>query len=296
MKPAIPVYDICAIAQKTIDENDLLIERFSVYLQTRKKLWLPHRHSFYHLVMFTKGGGGHTIDFVQFPVVPFQIYFMIPGQVHSWDFEGEMDGYVINFSSEFFQPFLKDPDYLDQFSFFKGNCENSVVSLTESERERIVTLFEHMLEESALEDKGKTDIIRTLLLELFMRVDRIVLSSTPQLSKHHSNYHTLREYQRLIDLHFATLKLPGEYVSFLNVTVDHLNEICKEFLGQSSGQLIRNRILLEAKRLLVNADLSISEIAYQLNFSDNSYFTKFFKKYTQITPESFRKQALIKVV
>jgi AraC-like DNA-binding protein len=60
-------------------------------------------------------------------------------------------------------------------------------------------------------------------------------------------------------------------------------------LGISAGELIRDRILLEAKRLLINLDLTISEIAYQLNFSDNSYFTKFFKKYTGQKPDEFRK-------
>jgi len=61
-------------------------------------------------------------------------------------------------------------------------------------------------------------------------------------------------------------------------------------LGQASGELIRNRVILEAKRLLVLNDYSISQIAYMLNFNDNSYFTKFFKKIEGVTPEEFRKK------
>jgi len=60
--------------------------------------------------------------------------------------------------------------------------------------------------------------------------------------------------------------------------------------GRSAGELIRDRILLEAKRLLINARMSISEIAGELEFSDNSYFTKFFKKYEGVTPDAFKKQ------
>jgi AraC-like DNA-binding protein len=63
-------------------------------------------------------------------------------------------------------------------------------------------------------------------------------------------------------------------------------------LGLSAGEVIRNRTLLEAKRLLTNPRLNISEIAFNLNFSDNSYFTKFFKKIEGITPEEFRKKTL----
>jgi AraC-like DNA-binding protein len=65
-------------------------------------------------------------------------------------------------------------------------------------------------------------------------------------------------------------------------------------LGISAGEVIRNRVLLEAKRLLINLDLNIAEIGYRLNFNDNSYFTKFFKKYTGQLPEEFRKTTLKK--
>jgi len=60
----------------------------------------------------------------------------------------------------------------------------------------------------------------------------------------------------------------------------------------SAGELIRDRIILEAKRLLVNAKMSVSEIAHELNFVDNSYFSRFFKKYAGVTPEVFRKQII----
>jgi AraC-like DNA-binding protein len=63
-------------------------------------------------------------------------------------------------------------------------------------------------------------------------------------------------------------------------------------MGVSAGELIRNRVLLEAKRMLTNPQLSISEISLKLNFSDNSYFTKFFKKLEDITPEEFRKKII----
>ena len=60
-------------------------------------------------------------------------------------------------------------------------------------------------------------------------------------------------------------------------------------MGVSAGTLIRERVILEAKRLLINLDLMVSEIADKLNFDDQSYFIKFFKKYEGITPEKFRK-------
>jgi AraC family transcriptional activator of pobA len=92
----------------------------------------------------------------------------------------------------------------------------------------------------------------------------------------------------LVNQHYVEKRLPKEYAAMLYVTPNYLNALCRDLLGKSAGQLIRDRILLEAKRLLVNTDISISEIAYRLNFKDNSYFTKFFKKYSGVTPEDFK--------
>ncbi|HCU46615.1 helix-turn-helix domain-containing protein [Sphingobacterium faecium] len=76
----------------------------------------------------------------------------------------------------------------------------------------------------------------------------------------------------------------------LYITSNHLNFICKDQINMSAGEIIRNRVLLEAKRMLVNFELSVATIGMELNFFDTSYFIKFFKKYTLFTPEAFRKQ------
>ncbi len=99
----------------------------------------------------------------------------------------------------------------------------------------------------------------------------------------------LLNFRKLLNQHFFEKRLPKEYAAMLYVTTYYLNSICKDLLGKSAGEVIRDRILLEAKRLLVNGDISISEIAYRLNFKDTSYFTKFFKNYTGKTPKEFRK-------
>ena len=83
--------------------------------------------------------------------------------------------------------------------------------------------------------------------------------------------------------------MPKQYAALLYITPNHLNALCNDFLGVSAGVLIRERVILEAKRLLINLDLLISEVAAKLNFDDQSYFIKFFKKHEGLTPEKFRK-------
>ena len=86
------------------------------------------------------------------------------------------------------------------------------------------------------------------------------------------------------------MRLPKEYADLMNITANHLNAFVQDMLGKTAGEVIRDRVLLEAKRLLTNADMTIAEIGYHLNFKDNAYFNRFFKKYTGQTPETFRKQ------
>ena len=85
------------------------------------------------------------------------------------------------------------------------------------------------------------------------------------------------------------MKLPKEYARLLYITPNHLNAVTQDVLGVTAGDIIRERIVLEAKRLLTNADMDVNQIADDLNFQDNSYFTRFFKKYVGVTPEQFRK-------
>jgi AraC family transcriptional activator of pobA len=289
MKSVIPVYDICNLS--TFKQNDILISRFSPYLAIHKNLHLAHKHSFYHLLLFTEGAGTHAIDFKSFAVRPYQIYFMIPGQVHSWNFEGPVDGYVVNFSVPFLQSFLLKPDYLEQFPFFNGVLEDAVIDLPEAIRPKVLDIFHQLVAESTSSQRLGLDMVKSLLLQLFITIGRLSFEQRPG-SITSFNYSLLKTFQKLIDQHCTTLRLPKEYAELLYITPNHLNALCKEALGLPAGEVIRNRIVLEAKRLLVNLKLTIAEIAYTLNFEDNSYFTKFFKKQAGLTPEEFRKAAL----
>jgi len=269
----------------------MLISRFGIYLKKHKDLFFPHKHNFYHLVLFTKGGGTHNIDFKTFPVEPYQIYFMIPGQVHSWDFTGEVDGYVIHFSTDFFQSFLLVNDYIGQFPFFGGNIDEAVINIEPALQQKIKGLFEDIIIESENPGRLGDDLIRTLLIQVFILLARINADST-QLQSTPYNYTLLKSFQKLVEKNYKALKLPKQYAELLYITPNHLNAVCNDMLGISAGELIRNRVVLEAKRLLINRGHGISEIADELNFADNSYFTKFFKKYTSLTPEEFRKITL----
>lgn len=287
MQAGIPRVDICTLSD--YKEDDIMVSRFSDYLRDHSNLVFPHRHSFYHLVFFTKGAGTHTIDFERFDVKPFQIYFMVPGQVHTWHFEGETDGYLVNFSTSFFRSFLLKPEYLDGFHFLNGSPGQSVLNLSGDVAEKTNLQFEDLVHHARTEHVMRNDLIRVMLLQIFLILEKSRSLQGDQKMQVTQNA-LIKNFQKLVETNFSHLRLPGEYASLLAVSPNHLNALSKENLGMQAGEVIRQRLLLEAKRLLISADLSISQIAYELNFNDNSYFTKFFRKQAGMSPEEFRKK------
>jgi AraC-like DNA-binding protein len=294
-KEKIPIYSIASLTARPLDPGDFMIEKFGPYLGRQSPhLHNAHRHVFYHLVCFTGGEGSHAIDFTKFPVAEGQIYFMTPGQVHSWNFETMPDGYVINFSENFLKSFLLSSNYLDRFSFFSGNCEDSVVQLNSPLKEKVYALFEDMVSRYVNHAEKDPDLLRTQLLQLFLLVQSGVETHRERLAIPSQKQQLVTNWRRLIEQHYKTLRRPSEYAELLFVTPNHLNALCQDLLGRSAGEMIRDRVLLEAKRLLTNADMTATEIAYELNFQDNSYFNRFFKKYEGLTPDEFRKTHIMR--
>ncbi|MCI0920565.1 helix-turn-helix domain-containing protein [Sphingobacterium rhinopitheci] len=277
----VPIIEQCTVSNSF--HKEIMVEDLAGYLVRNKNLVFPHRHNFYHFVLFTKGSGFHVIDFQRFDVCPGQIYFMIPGQIHSWEFEGEMDGYIVNFDKDLFKNLLLRPDYLSNFSFFSGLVRDEVVQVDSSKLEAVIAVLERMRQQ--VDDRDFSSISLLYLFHLLEGKREGSIANEANVY----NHTLLRNFLALIELNYKKLRLPKEYASLLYITPNHLNALCKELLGESAGEIIRNRIVLEAKRLLVIRDFSIAEIAYELNFSDNSYFTKFFKKIEGVTPEEFRK-------
>jgi len=287
VKQVLPTYSIHTLKDTPLSPKDFVADYFAHYLDEHKNLHFPHKHSFYHLVYFSKGSGSHSIDFVHFPVEAGQIYFMIPGQVHGWDFKEQPDGYIVNFSEQYIQALIADPRYLDQFSFFSGIANEQVITIPDKDRAQVAQILATVVREGNSKQALKDDYARAALVQLFIQVSRYTNEAN---AKHQSNYNAvlLRNFQKLIEQHYKEKKLTKDYAAMLYVTPNHLNALSKDVTGRSAGELIRDRILLEAKRLLVNAKMTISEIALELDFADNSYFSKFFKKYEGVTPEVFR--------
>jgi AraC-like DNA-binding protein len=97
----------------------------------------------------------------------------------------------------------------------------------------------------------------------------------------------MKKFGNLLDKHFKEIKYPKDYAQMMHLSEKHLNRICKTSVGKTTSEVIIDRIVVEAKRMLVFSGFTVSQIAAELGYSNNSYFFRWFKKRTGKTPLEF---------
>lgn len=177
-----------------------------------------------------------------------------------------------------YQHISKKPDY------------HSTLSLSENLRRKVKDLIDCMHEESNQYPEINGELLRQWMLEALILIANQCEDNGSKKPAGKSNP-LVSKFIKLVDENFIKLNLPKDYAALLFVTPNYLNQISHRVLGKTAGEVIRDRKLLEAKRLLGNPGFNVSQIANNLNFTDPSHFSKFFKKHTGKSPEDFRRNA-----
>lgn len=271
---------------KNKNKSDVYIRTFQQHKAEHPFIMDAHTHDFYLITLFTKGGGTHTIDFNTYNVSRGSIFFMSPSEIHAWTLSEDTDGYVLFFNASFYvMDALSKQLFL--LPFFKSKEKIRQLLLNEQELAKIEPVFASILLEAENALILRHSILRAYLDVLLFKLADLRASNSNERIQPIS---LVPELEALIERNFMQHLTVSRYAEKLNTTSQQLNTITKSYLNKTVAELIQERMIAEAKRLLVYSSLTISEIAYQLNFNDNSYFNRFFKKAEKITPEQFRKR------
>lgn len=279
----IPLYCLNAFSAKATSA-DFYIENLSDHLREHKFVSQPHKHDFYLILFIIQGSGVHTIDFNGYPVQPNALFLMTPGQVHSWNLSPDTEGFIIFFTKEFYQMHRRENSLLE-FPFYHSLVATPVIRLEKPDPVNFA--IKQMFAEYNLSATPNLRILRAYLDILLLEAAKDY--TQVEIPKVHGATFKLRKLEQLIEKNFKTLRQPGDYAARMNLAPAYLNTICKNNLGKTLTELIQGRTLLEAKRLFAYSDLNVNEVATKLNFSDTSYFIRWFKKNSLITPDEFRK-------
>ncbi len=233
-----------------------------------------HLHGFYEIIWFQKGSGTHYVDFNQYAIAPGTIIFISPGQIHSFDTKHDQEGYVLKICAELFDDFVS----------------LSCVTVQDKDSAALEMLVAAMQEELKKEDSlGHREALHALVKLFVIMVRRSYAEINPSAPNPHKvSYKAFLNFRKLIEENYCRLHTVKDYASLLNVSSKTLTLYVNECSKYSPLELINNRIILEAKRLLRYSVLSIKEIAFRLGFEDPSYFAKFFKRLVKQSPADYR--------
>lgn len=245
-----------------------------------------HRHDFYECFLFLKGGGIHTIDFVDFPIQDNSVHLITPGQVHQIKRNKNSYGFVYMFDLLHFNQFKSIEDFLFDHACFDVKEFSPIYHFEDSFTEVLHHLAKQIFNDFQLTGALKNQIIINQLSQLIL----YCMQQTMDLHSNvdHRNNDVYTSFRRLLSANFRTIKKVKDYAVQLNISEKILNEIILQRTGDNVSNLIFKQVLLEAKRLL-KSGVSAKEVAYDLNFSDPAHFSKFFKIQTGISPSEFNK-------
>lgn len=240
-----------------------------------------HRHNFFQIFLFTASGGTHLVDFEQSECKTNQIHIVNPGSIHKLNRSRTTEGYVLLFSRTFFDQNQPNPNY-----FIYRNDFSKFLELKPIDFNRILELVlwieREQQSQQAFSAKSTRNILELVVIEIQRSLHFEALTVATE------NDALFDQFMHDVNLNFNIQHSLAHYSKIMHLSPDKLNKICQEKVNKTPSEIIQERILLEAKRLLFHSQLSIKEIAFALGYEDPSYFNRIFKQKVDLTPAGFR--------
>jgi AraC-like DNA-binding protein len=259
-----------------------------IFDQTGGKADIAHRHDYYTLLVVERASGVHIIDYTEFPFGAQEVHFVSPGQVHQVALTERPRGSVITFTKGFLIENNIPLSFISNINLFQGfgNTPPLQLDVATFERlEHIVKEFDTCLTTDL--DYGRRAVGALLQLFLIYCSNSSKLDKS-QISEDIAGICILRDFKKLVDEKFKEWHKVKEYAAEIHISPKHLSQTVKSVTGKVAKEHIKDRLVLEAKRLLLHTPMSVKEIAYEIGFEEPLHFSGFFKKNAGISPTKFR--------
>lgn len=276
---------------RDIKVHGIYYNSFTRYLSLYPFMRKEHFHDFYTILLFTKGQSNIRINNDSYEVNAQTICLIAPNQMHSFEGACDVEGEVFFFCQDY---------YVEEFSFIRllnifsytssigNNTGQPCIKLSGKDFDPLINILKSVQQEydTSSPDNNAAVIIRSLLNIMLLKLTELYETG---IGKPNVNDNTLiHSLSHLVESYFIREQKLGFYTSSFNISEKHLNDICNRHFNCGLKKILQDRLMQESRKLLLSSELSVSEIAYKLNFEDNSYFTKVFKNSTGLTPKRFR--------
>lgn len=282
----IPSYSL-AQSNKQGAEHYLIFKTGSEAEIDKSLFLVPHRKDYYMFALLRSGGCRHWVDMVPYDFRPDTLYFTTPPQVHLKENMVPMEGIMICFTEDFLT--LNGGDDVPKLPVILNQQNGHVLKLSPDDFQFVEDILNKSLGEFQSSGNWRNNMLHSYLQVLLIYLSRLYTQQFEH-HEHAAERSLLRRYQELITEHYTSVHDVASYAELLHITAGHLSDVIKQQSGKSAIELIHDRLLIEAKRLLFHTDQSVKELSFQLGFSDVSYFVRFFKRLSGLTPVEFRTQ------
>ena len=248
----------------------------------------PHSHDYYELIWVTKGKGAVEVNMRTYATDRNTAFCLRPHELHQLHMQSGSEGFVFSFTNSFFD--------MDEYTFFRVSHLNFTPIFSEERTVKIPDDFESdmkeivakMIKEIEDEHEYKMELLRRyfkiFLIHLTRRIDE-----SKQLVEQSREKDLVKSFLELLDKHFKEKKMVAEYARQLLVDTNHLNRVVKRNTGFSASHHIKQRLVLEAKRMCRYSTSGLKEIAYNLGFFDSAHFSRFFKSLAGVNFSEFKR-------
>lgn len=254
------------------------------------------RTNTFSVSLLTDGEAVYKIGMREYLMKPGSFYFMSPQQLRYYKKIKPWKGYVFVFSEEFIHKFSPIPIYTE-YPFF-GLDANVQLNLDENQLKQLLALLDKMQEYYTGTEPEKLKFIFHYLTLVLLNAKKWHAEQNLLETNTSRSIALSKTFGYLLERHFFEIATQNaekilavsDFAEKLNVSPNYLSDTVKKETGKTPTQIIKERTILEAKSLLRNTELTISEVAYFLTFDDPSYFAKYFKSATGISPSDFKAQ------
>ncbi|GAA4271234.1 helix-turn-helix transcriptional regulator [Aquimarina gracilis] len=268
------------------------IHRFEDAPETQVNETTIFRSNTYVVILLLDGEADYKIGLHDYHMGPGSLYFLGPQHLRYYKRnENNWKGFVCIFTDEFTTN-TKLPNHFNDYPFYslKGNQKFQLEGKLLQKFTQLITQLYHYFEVSALENCWHQ-------LHIILNESRKLHRELYEESEVKPGTQLVIDFNSALEKHFydvATNKAEyifsvNDFAQILHIHPNHLSNTLKKYTGETAGQLIKKRTVLEAKSLLLSTEMSVSQVAYFLKFNDTSYFTKFFKGAEGSTPKEFQR-------